>query len=310
MILEEIKSTCKYVEMNSKHVKINYNALNDFSKKIDNIKIENWLVSSPFKLLELDTQTIVNFLLIFESIDFSFWGNPKWEIKIDNTVLDGSIALMYCLLKYIKKNGTDLSNLSEEEFAILLKGNTEIPLLNERYKIIKELSKIVKEKMNGNFYGYIKEINIDKKLFEVIIENFPNFKDERIYNNKKIYFYKLAQLLTSDILHIKEIKDGTKVDYSHLVGCADYKIPQVLRGLGILIYDNELSNIIDNNIEIKENSEYEVEIRANMITVISNINSILKYKYNQIDINDYVFMKKKNKLLTGKPYHLTRSINY
>src|SRR5699024_2460054 len=130
------------------------------------------------------------------------------------------------------------------------------------------------------------------------------------YNNQTIYFYKLAQLLTSDILHIREQKEKTEVDYTHLVGCADYKIPQILRGIGILNYDDELSKIVDNQIEIPANSMYEVEIRANMLTVIDMINQKLNHKYNSIDINDYLFMQKKNKILTLKPYHLTRCTNY
>ena len=87
--------------------------------------------------------------------------------------------------------------------------------------------------MNGNFYEFIKDITIDMELFNIIIKYFPNFND-------------VAQLLTSDILHIREIKENIKVDYSNLVGCADYKIPQVMRGLGILEYGVELSELIDN----------------------------------------------------------------
>ena len=147
-------------------------------------------------------------------------------------------------------------------------------------------------------------------MTEIIINSFPSFKDERTYNNKIIYFYKLAQLLTSDILHIREEKEQIKVDYTHLVGCADYKIPQVLRGLGILNYNDKLSKLIDNRIEIPVNSVYEVEIRANMITVIDMINKKLDYKYSRMDINDYLFMQKKNKNLTLKPHHLTRNTNY
>ena len=100
--------------------------------------------------------------------------------------------------------------------------------------------------MNGNFYEFIKDITIDMELFNIIIKYFPNFNDERKYKEKTVYFYKLAQLLTSDILHIREIKENIKVDYSNLVGCADYKIPQVMRGLGILEYGVELSELIDN----------------------------------------------------------------
>lgn len=310
-MLENIIQSCKYISENSKHVSINEEKLNQFVKGIDNIKMEHWLSSSPFGLLELPVETIINFLLIYESIDFSFWGNPKWSIETTSGKLDGSIALLYALLNYVKKEKTtDFSNISTEKFSNILKGTPEIPLLEERFKIIKEVSTIVNKKMQGNFYQYIKHITSDKELFEIIINSFPNFKDERTYNNKTIYFYKLAQLLTSDILHIREEKEKIKVDYTHLVGCADYKIPQVLRGLGILNYNDKLSKIIDNQIEIPVNSVYEVEIRANMITVIDMINKKLDYKYSRMDINDYLFMQKKNKNLTLKPYHLTRNINY
>lgn len=218
---------------------------------------------------------------------------------------------MYCLLKYIKeKESPDFSDITIEQFLDILKGNVEIPLIKERLKIVKEISVIVNEKMNGNFYQYIKNITNDNDLFSVIINYFPSFKDERIYNGHRIYFYKLAQLLTSEILHIREIKEEIKVDCSHLVGCADYKIPQVLRALGILSYDDELSNIIDNNKEIEENSEYETEIRANMIFVICKIGKLLNNKYDYIDINDYLYMQKNNKKLFLQPYHLTRNTNY
>lgn len=310
-MLENIIQSCKYISENSKHVSINEEKLNQFVKGIDNIKMEHWLSSSPFGLLELPVETIINFLLIYESIDFSFWGSPKWSIETTSGKLDGSIALLYALLNYVKKEKTtDFSNISTEKFSNILKGTPEIPLLEKRFKIIKEVSTIVNKKMQGNFYRYIKHITSDKELFEIIINSFPSFKDERTYNNKIIYFYKLAQLLTSDILHIREEKEQIKVDYTHLVGCADYKIPQVLRGLGILNYNDKLSKLIDNRIEIPVNSVYEVEIRANMITVIDMINKKLDYKYSRMDINDYLFMQKKNKNLTLKPHHLTRNTNY
>ena len=310
-MLEEIIESCKYVSENSKSVQINEINLDNFIKEINNIETKHWLSFSPFNLLDLPVETIINFLLIYESIDFSFWGNPKWTILIDDVKEDGSIALLYAILKYVKKkNSTDFSNITKDEFKKILKGNVEIPLFEERYNIIKNVSKIVNEKMNGNFYKFIKNITSDTKLFNVIVSNFPNFKDERTYNNKKIYFYKLAQLLTSDILHIREQKEKIKVNYSHLVGCADYKIPQVMRGLGILEYSNKLANIIDNKKEIEVNSKFEVEIRANMIVVIDMIKNKLGDNVCAIDINDYIWSQGRNKNIKLKPYHLTRNINY
>lgn len=310
-MLKKIIETTKYVSDNSKYVSINERKLDEFVKSIDGVNPKHWLSGSPFGLLDLNIETIVNFLLIYEAIDFSFWGEPKWTVSTDSGMEDGSIALLYVLLKYVKeKNTTDFSNITKEEFSDILKGNIEIPLFNERYRIIKNVSKIVNENMDGNFYKYIKSIKEDNELFKTIINHFPNFKDERKYNGKTVYIYKLAQLLTSDILHIRNVKENIKVNYSNLIGCSDYKIPQVLRGLGILEYSIELSNIVDNKQEIKENSDYETEIRANTLVVIDKIKNKLGNKICSIDINDYIWGKSKNKDIKLKPYHLTRCINY
>ncbi len=310
-MLENIIISCNYVSKNSKHVTIDEEKLNLFVENIKDIKMNHWLSSSPFGLLDLSDETIINFLLIYESINFSFWGEPKWTIDTNIGKLDGSIALLYVLLQYVKESkSTDFSNISKKDFLKILKGNIKIPLFEERFKIIKEVSAIVNDKMQGNFYQYIKDITSDIELFETIIANFPSFKDERLYNKQTIYFYKLAQLLTSDILHIREQKEKIKVNYTHLVGCADYKIPQILRQFGILNYDNNLAKIVDNHSEISINSIYEVEIRANMITVINMINKKLNYKYCRIDINDFIYMQKNNKNFKMRPYHLTRCTNY
>lgn len=309
-MLEKIKSSCNYVALNSKYVSINYKKLNEYIKTIDIKKIKFWLSNNPYDLFEMKIDKVINFMLLFDSINYCFWGQPKWTIETIEGKKDGSDALLYTLLNYVKKSDrVDFSNVSFKEFSNILKGNVDIPFLKERYNTIVSICNVVNEKMNGNFYNYIKEINKDTELFKIIINNFSNFCDERDYDNEKIYFYKLAQLLTSDILHIKELINGTKVDYSHLVGCADYKIPQTLRALGILEYNEELSKIVDNKEIIDKNSKYEVEIRANMIAVISYINSNLK-NVCQIDINDYIFSTSKNVKNIVKPYHLCRNRNY
>ena len=309
-MLEKIKTSCNYVAKNSKYVAINYDVLDEYIKTIDMRKIKFWLSSNPYNLFDMNIDKIINFMLIFESIDYCFWGQPKWTIETIEGKKSGSDALLYALLSHVKKvDKIDFTNISFEEFSDILKGNVDIPFLKERYETVVSICNVVNKKMNGNFYNYIEKINEDTELFDIIINNFSEFCDVREYDNKKIYFDKLAQLLTSDILHIKELINGTKVDYSHLVGCADYKIPQTLRALGIVEFNSELSKIVDNKQLIDENSMYEVEIRANMIAVISYINSKLKDTCS-IDINDYLFLASKKIKDIAKPYHMCKNKNY
>lgn len=309
-MLNIIKESCKYVIDNSEYVKINYEKLDEFIKIIDCNNIKNWLTYNPYNLLDLDVESIINFLLIFEAIDYSFWGQTKWTIETSEGFKDGSDALLYAMLKYVKENHTtDFSNMSLNQFKTILKGNVDIPLLQERYQTLVEISTIVNKKMNGSFYKYIKDITSDVELFNVIVSNFKSFEDERLYKNQTIYFYKLAQLLTSDILHIREAIEGIKVDYSNLIGCADYKIPQTLRALEIIEYKDELSNIVDSKIKIEVSSKYEVEIRASQIVVLDYIKNKLS-DVNSIDINDFLFMCSKKVKNIAKPYHLCRNTNY
>ena len=108
MMLDKIIKSCKYVVKNSKSVKINEAKLDEFIETIKNIKTNHWLSYSPYDLLDLSTEKIINFLLVYESIDFSFWGDPKWTIDIEEGLKDGSDALLYAMLKYVKQtNNTD-----------------------------------------------------------------------------------------------------------------------------------------------------------------------------------------------------------
>lgn len=314
-MLNEVLETSKFVVDNAKHVKINYDKATELIGellKFDNI---HYLTKVPYGVYDMNVRDIINFLLIYDSIDFSFWGNPKWTIDADGKELDGAIALLHCIFNLFKNRDSievykQLENMTLEEFKDILKGNIDIPLLKERYKIVTDIVKTVNTKMNGNFYDTIKNMNTDQEVFKTIISNFSSFEDTRTYDGKTIYFYKLAQLLTSDILHVIEIKEQRNVNYSNLVGCADYKIPQVMQGFGILDYDTELSSILETKTQIKENSEYEVEIRASMIVVVNYIYEQINKSIDRIDINDFIWSKGQDKTKKYKPYHLTRTTSY
>lgn len=314
-MLDKVLETSKFVVDNAKHVKINYdkaNELIDELLKFDNV---HYLTKVPYGVYDMSTRDIINFLLIYDSIDFSFWGNPKWTINVNGKDLDGGIALLHCIFNMF--DGRDslevykqLENMTLEDFKEILKGNIDIPLLEERYKIVSSIAEIVNKKMNGSFYDYIKDMNTDQEIFKTILNNFSDFEDTRTYKGQTVYFYKLAQLLTSDILHVIENKEQKEVDYSNLLGCADYKIPQVMQGFGILEYDTKLSSLLETKTEIEENSEYEVEIRASMIVVINYIWEQIDKIIDRIDINDFIWSKGQDKTKKYKPYHLTRTKSY
>ncbi len=307
-LIDKLNISYKRVCDNSKSVKINYNKIDEMIDQINNSPVSYWLDSNPFSLMDMDVESIVNFLLIYHSIgNFCFWGDPKWEIQTDLGPMDGSFASIYVILNRFKSNNN--FEMSFDEFKELLKGNVDIPLLEDRYRNLVKMNDFLKR--NGNsFYELIKDYNVDKELFEFIVNNLDYFEDVSIYDGEEVLFYKRAQLFTSDILHVRKMKEKINVDYSHLIGCADYKIPQVLRCNNMLEFSDSLSDKVDNKIELKEGSLEEIEIRANTLKVIDYIYEKLDRKYTRIDINDFIWLLGQDKSKMIKPYHRTLTDHY
>lgn len=307
-LLDKILDTAKYVSDRATFVKINYQKLDEVVDSFDSKKISFWLESNPFNILDMDYKEIINFLLVYHTIgDYCFWGDPKWTVDCNGRKLDGSYAVMYLLVEHLKSNKG--FKLSFDEFSQLLKGNVEIPLLEDRYNNLVVMNKFLEEK-NSSFYDLIKNFHTDYELFNYLIKNFKYFKDESLYDDKIIYFYKRAQLLTSDILHVRKMFENIDVDYSHLVGCADYKIPQVMRCMGILEFNSELVDMVDNMILLDEGSKMEIEIRTCDIIVIDYISKKIGNSITRMDINDYIWLLGQDKKKITKPYHRTLTNHY
>lgn len=292
--MDNILKSILHVQKNSKHVTIKEEKLNEIIKQINVVNCKHWLESNPFDILSLDIKDLVQVLLIYHSVGFCYWKEPKWVVEIDKVKYDGGFAMLGLLVNRFKK---DTSKISDTEFLKMVKADNDIPLLEDR---LNNLSKI-----EDDFYQEIKNIKNDIELFNYIINKYKYFKDESVYNNEKIYFYKLAQLLVSDILHIREIKENIIVDYTNLIGCADYKIPQVLNCYGILAYSKELNKIIENKQEIESNSIYEIEIRANTLAVINEIYIKTNKIIPRIQINDFIWLMGQDKTKMTKLYHRT-----
>jgi len=72
-------------------------------------------------------------------------------------------------------------------------------------------------------------------------------------------FYKRAQIAAHD-LHLAGVAGYPDVD--RLTIFADNLVPHVLRHFGVLVYDDELAQLVDAGTELPQGGEHEVEIRA------------------------------------------------
>lgn len=314
--MNEVLETTKFVLKNLINVKINKNKIKEFCDHFGESHINHWLNESPFNFSILSKKEKLHFLLVFNSISFSYWGTPKWTIDYRGENFDGAWGMIASLGKAFENkipilNSKFLKNLSEEEFGKILRGNVEIPLFKERLKILREVGLVLEEKFDGDFFNLYKKSGGDSlKLLNLILDNFPSFQDYSLYHGKKIYFNKRAQLLVADI---SQMFPGEIKNLSAITACADYKLPMVLRNLGIFKYSKSLSEKIDKKKEILKNSNEEIEIRVSTIWGVELIKEELKKKIpsiTSIHINDHLWLLGQIKNPKDKPYHLTRTTSY
>ncbi len=313
---EEILNSIKYVVDNSNYVSINENNIDKVISLLSQSKKEPWLNRDYLDLEKLSQEQVLLYLILCESLNFCYWDSDiKWKIEYKGKWYSGSFGLFYAISKAIN-NGYDLlnigylENVTIEELDEIFKGTTSIPLLKERFKIIKQLVSEFKQISN---LPKSMSANNDIELLNTIISHFSNFRDISLYKDREIYFFKRAILLVGDlILNISSINQSVKND-DNMTGCADYKIPQVLRHLGILEYSDDLATLVDEKQEIKHDSEMEIEIRANMLYAIEIIKEKLHQNgidMNSVQIDNALWLLSKNKKFKDKPHHLTRTIYY
>ena len=283
----------KYVVDNSKYVHINDVKLNEFIDELDINSYKHWFNDIDLKLNEKDSILLV---FIIESMNFCFWKKPKWKIEYHNEVYSGSNALFYSVIKEVENNNNFLNidylyNLSFDEFSKIFDGIEVCPYLDKRYINFKEVVNYIK---NNDFYNELFSIKSDRELIDYITSRFKCFDDKSIYKDEVIHFNKRATLLVNDLYNVSNTIKSNIGSVDNLSGCADYAIPRILRDYGVLEYDSELTNLIDNEIEINHDSEMEIEIRANMLYVIELIREKLNNKINSVELDSIVWNMSRN----------------
>ena len=260
-----------YVVSNAEYVRLDKQKLDQWVEKIDaNISYTHqW-----YKYKEFFTEKeLILLVFILESMNFCFWKEP---IFIYNGAKRSSAMVNIFIDKVLNdKKLLDLDYLINLKYEDLIEifGIEEGNLKNRYSSLMYTVNKIYN---NKNFYQDLFSIKSVDELYKFITD-FENFNDVSMYKGKEIYFYKRATLLVNDLFELSDKVRNNIQNIDSVLGCADYVLPRGLRAEGILVYDEELETLIDNNVEVKKDSEYEVEIRAFTLYVIEYV----KNKKNQ-----------------------------
>ena len=152
------------------------------------------------------------------------------------------------------------------------------------------------------------------RLVREVTRRFPSFDDVVQSEAGEIRFYKRAQILAAD-LHGAFTGEGLGRfdDLDRLTAFADYKVPQVLRRLGVLVYADSLAETIERKELIAMGSQAEIEIRAATIWAVELIRQALAQigvSRPAFEIDWLLWQAGQHPDLADHPYHRTLTPYY
>lgn len=320
-ISDQILQSTKFVVEKSELVKINEEAIKKVAQKWKEEKWELPQWDSTYHFFDNSPRTLVYFFIL-DSINFSFWSEKeeqKFRRNYQGKKINGynslalSLKMAFSRRHPIEKNEY-LIKMKKGEFLKLLGGKGKLALLEKRLHILRQNALIVKHQFDGDTQNlFMRGENDALTLLDILISHFPSFRDEARYKGENVYFYKRAQILMNDLYAAFSGKGlGAFTNMDALTAFADYKIPQILRHLGIFSYTHSLAKKIDAKIKLQKNSPEEIEIRANTIWAIE----YLKEELQKIGINlqsreiDWLLWKKAGNEKGIRPYHRVRTTFY
>jgi hypothetical protein len=320
--MREVLETVKQVAKRSSQVQIDRQALKFFCQKLleEGMETPSW---DQFYHFHGSGEETVSYLLVLDSINFCFWpppGEPTWEIAYLSSRLSGYYGLA-ASLKQAVESGTPLtkaeflSALSLEELKDILGGRGALQLLRQRVQNLNELGRFLLEAYGGEAYRLVDAAqNSAVRLVQLLAEGLSSFRDTAHYQGCKIFFYKRAQLFAADLYGAFRGEDwGRFKDIEELTAFADYKLPQVLRHLGIFQYTSDLARNVDQEIYLEPGSTAEVEIRANTIWAVELIRQELSRAGKDVrafEIDWALWNLGQHAEYRTKPYHRTATIFY
>lgn len=290
------------------------------------LKIPAWDIPNVQPPIDCSFSMWLNFICLINTVNFAFtnfkkpWG--KFTIEYPKGSPWPGAAAMQASFTRAHNEGIaifdawHLVEISLREVKDIFRSvdhNHRIPMIQERWEILREIGKVLIEKYDGSWLNLFEEgdwraFNNGKGIVEQLVANFSSFRDRRFYRGHPLEFNKRAQLLVM-MYHGRAVNSGGRFplieDIEDVGPIADYDVPKALHFLGVLEYNRRLKADIENHKVFQPNDSEEVENRLAMSYVMWKICKEVGVTMAQADFYIWNMGRK-----SGDPHILVPTTDY
>lgn len=300
------------LERHLKHVRIEHERIRTYAAGIGEVPFPTW--EEPV-FWDGPVADQLAFLLAVNAMNFSYWpdsGQPKWRFVYQGQEWTGAMGLFAAFKDAIEKGQVSLdpqdwAQLDQQTLTDVLPG---IPLLEARHQALVELGEVLLDDFAGDAMRLLKAAGGSaSRLVGLLTAHFFTFDDSAPFQKWQVPFHKRAQLVAA-MLHGRGLFQFG--DVGDLVVFADYRVPQTLRKLGLVTYDEALAKTVSTTL-IPYASREEVEIRLSAIIAAEHFRAALLARglqANALNIDYHLWKTGKFIQEPDYPFHKTRSVYY
>jgi hypothetical protein len=195
-----------------------------------------------------------------------------------------------------------------------------LPCEDERARVLRQTAAILGAQFDGAAASLVAMARGSASvLVSLVVAHFPAFRDAAVYKGRQVCFYKRAQIFVGD-LHGAFGGEGlgSFADIGSLTMFADYRVPVVLRQLGMLRYTPALAAKVDSHTQLPAGGEEEMEIRGCSIAVVESLRTALSAAASRrneagptsVTLDWHIWEIGEAARFTSPPHHRTPTIFY
>lgn len=281
------KHACKIIDnwvflrdtLKLRYVCVNEEKIDEYVNKLK--VLEKKQVHWDFECIHpYDDFAFARFALVTSAVNFCYKApdDPTYTftVKEGDKNYKGAMAMFRCFFRAFENENITSKNLQDvfrnlSSTKLFFSGLEPIPMLEQRYWIIRELITVLEDKYDNDPINIYEESNWDAiQLIDNLSQDFPlSFQDVSflsVDNNYLMFpFFKKAKLALL-LYKGRSTKQNSQLkpltNFHQIIAVEDYRVPQYLHHIGILEYTKKLESIIQNQKIIFPHQQMEIEIRA------------------------------------------------
>jgi len=317
-VFDEIREACRSVAAEAQFVRIEEERVSTYAQSLEgnigrppDLDAERHYVG--------DQETTTAYFVALDAINFGSGYFPHLRRKPE---MSGYYTIASALADRFRREGpigaTDLAAISAAGCAKLFGQQDVEGPIRELMALFaqswNDLGRDLVERFEGRFTYLVEAAGNSATRLVELLHKQPMFRDEALYRDMLVPFYKRAQILASDLaLALDGRGFGRFDDLQKLTIFADNLVPHVLRLDGILTYDRNLLDRIEGGDLLAAGSEEEIEIRACAVHAVELVAENLRLTNAQTtsrDLDILLWTRGQRPEYKAHPRHRTRSPFY